>query len=109
VGGGVSTDGRGRAREARVSLVFTLALRGGSKAPAFELTASDGRKISSEGLRGEKNLVLNFYPADFTAVCTKETSGFCDAHQELSWQDTEVIGFSVGNKEPHARFAEKEV
>jgi len=76
-------------------------------APSFELTASDGRKISSEGLRGQKNLVLYFYPADFTPVCTKETCGFRDAYQELSGQDTEVVGVSVDSTESHARFAEK--
>jgi peroxiredoxin len=43
-------------------------LQVGQQAPAFDAVASDGRRITLDGFRGKKNLVLYFYPRDFTRV-----------------------------------------
>ena len=43
--------------------------RPGSRAPAFELPADDGRTVSLAELRG-KPVVLYFYPKDDTETCT---------------------------------------
>jgi peroxiredoxin Q/BCP len=42
-----------------------MALQVGSKAPEFELTADDGRKVKLSDYRG-KRVVLYFYPKDDT-------------------------------------------
>jgi len=82
-----------------------MTLRIGDAAPDFELTASDGRTVHLAALRGQKNVVLYFYPADFTLVCTRETCGFRDQYEDLKKLDTEVIGVSIDDDESHKKFA----
>ena len=84
-----------------------MALRVGQKAPDFDVTSSSGAKLRLADFIGKKNVVLYFYPADFTLVCTKETCGFRDAYEELAGKDTEVIGISVDSDASHQKFAEK--
>jgi peroxiredoxin len=38
----------------------------GAEAPAFELDSHKGDKVSSASLAGKKNVLLVFYPLDFT-------------------------------------------
>lgn len=82
-----------------------MALRVGQKAPSFDVVASDGKSLKLSDFAGKKNVVLYFYPADFTPVCTKETCGFRDMYADLVDKDTEVIGVSVDSNESHRRFA----
>ena len=82
-------------------------LRVGQKAPDFDVTASDGTKLRLEDFVGKKNVVLYFYPGDFTPVCTRETCGFRDMHEALQSQDTEIIGVSVDSDASHRRFADQ--
>lgn len=79
----------------------------GQDAPDFEVTASDGRRVALADLRGKKNLVLYFYPGDFTPVCTKETCSFRDMYADLVSKDTEVLGVSTDDDASHAKFAAK--
>lgn len=84
-----------------------MALRIGQRAPDFEVTSSSGQKLRLADFLGKKNVVLYFYPADFTLVCTRETCGFRDAYAELADKDTEVIGVSVDSDESHRKFAKE--
>ena len=84
-----------------------MALSVGQKAPDFDVVSASGRRLKLSELVGKKNLVLYFYPADFTPVCTKETCGFRDMYEELASKDTEVIGVSVDSDEQHRKFADK--
>ena len=84
-----------------------MALRVGQKAPDFAVTSSSGQKLELSDFIGKKNVVLYFYPGDFTLVCTRETCGFRDAYAELASKDTEVIGVSVDSDESHQRFAKE--
>ena len=45
-------------------------------APDFETILDDGTPFRLSGLRGEKNVVLYFYPADFTGGCTAQACSF---------------------------------
>lgn len=82
-------------------------LRVGQKAPDFDVTASDGSKLKLSDFAGKKNVVLYFYPGDFTPVCTRETCGFRDMHDALKSQDTEIIGVSVDSDASHRKFADQ--
>jgi peroxiredoxin Q/BCP len=82
---------------------MTLAV--GQKAPDFDVTSSSGKHLKLSEMLGKKNVVLYFYPGDFTLVCTRETCGFRDAFEELASKDTEVIGISVDSNESHVMFA----
>ena len=84
---------------------MTLAV--GQKAPDFDVTSSSGKELKLADMLGKKNVVLYFYPGDFTMVCTKETCGFRDAYDDLASKDTEVVGISVDSNDSHERFAKE--
>ena len=87
-----------------------MALRVGEQAPEFDVVghqAGQSRRLRLSDFRGQKNVVLYFYPRDFTPVCTQEVCGFRDAFEELASKDTEVIGVSVDDDASHERFAER--
>jgi peroxiredoxin len=66
----------------------------GQKAPSFTLYDTDKKKVSLEDYKG-KNVVLLFFPAAFTGVCTKE---LCQTRDELSYYNdvnAVVLGISV--------------
>ncbi|MCL2778855.1 MAG: peroxiredoxin [Polyangiaceae bacterium] len=84
-----------------------MPLRVGQKAPSFDVVSSSGRRLKLEEFGGQKNVVLYFYPRDFTSVCTKEACGFRDMYEDLAQQGTEVIGVSADSNELHRKFAEK--
>jgi peroxiredoxin Q/BCP len=79
----------------------------GDAAPDFEVVAHDGRRLKLSDYRGKKNVVLYFYPRDFTLVCTKEACGFRDMYDELLSKETEVIGVSIDDDASHEKFAQK--
>jgi thioredoxin-dependent peroxiredoxin len=82
-----------------------MALAVGAVAPDFTSTSSTGETISLAAYKGKKNVVLFFYPGDFTPVCTKEACGFRDIYDELQGKDTEVIGVSIDSGASHEKFA----
>lgn len=82
-----------------------MSLRIGQLAPEFDVVASNGQNVRLADYRGKKNVVLFFYPADFTLVCTREACGFRELYPELVSRDTEVIGISTDSNESHERFA----
>jgi thioredoxin-dependent peroxiredoxin len=85
-----------------------MSLNVGDQAPEFEVTSREAgrdRALSLRCILAEKNLVLYFYPRDFTLVCTREACGFRDNYAELGAGDTEVVGVSVDDAATHDRFA----
>src|SRR5262245_31596793 len=84
-----------------------MALKVGDTAPDFDVFSSDGRRLKLSDLAGKKNVVLYFYPRDFTLVCTQEACGFRDMYEDLVGADTEVIGVSVDDDASHDKFAKK--
>ena len=57
-------------------------------------------QITLSGLKG-KNVVLFFYPLDFTFVCPSEILAFNKKLAEFKSRNTEVIGVSVDSKFTH--------
>jgi peroxiredoxin Q/BCP len=85
-----------------------MSLKVGDLAPDFDVTARQGgkdRPLSLGSILAERNLVLYFYPRDFTTVCTREACGFQGAYADLVSGDAEVVGVSVDDAETHDRFA----
>jgi thioredoxin-dependent peroxiredoxin len=80
-------------------------LNAGDPCPSFEVRASDGTLLKLEDFRGHKNVILYFYPKDFTGICTKETCGFRDLLAKLGTDSTQVIGVSADSDESHIKFA----
>ena len=82
-------------------------LKVGQDAPPFEVVATGGKKLALADYRGKKNVVLFFYPKDFTRVCTAEVCGFRDMYEDLASKDTEVIGVSLDSDTSHEKFVQK--
>ncbi|PTM56410.1 thioredoxin-dependent thiol peroxidase [Desmospora activa] len=82
-------------------------LQEGNPAPDFTLSASNGEKISLSDYRGQKNVVLYFYPKDNTPGCTAESCDFRDRSQDFSDLDTVIIGVSMDDLESHQKFIDK--
>ena len=57
-----------------------MAIEVGDKAPDFELKDNHGATVRLSDFRGEKNVVLLFYPFAFTGVCTGE---LCELRDNL--------------------------
>jgi peroxiredoxin Q/BCP len=84
-----------------------MLLRKGQPAPDFDVVDSQGRRLSLRDFRGKKNVVLYFYPRDFTSICTTESCGFEAMYDELTHADTEIIGVSLDSNASHRDFARK--
>ncbi|MCH8850264.1 MAG: peroxiredoxin [Chloroflexi bacterium] len=82
-------------------------LKEGTAAPEIEATLDDGEAFSLAGFRGKKNVVLYFYPKDFTPGCTKEACAFRDSYDEVEQYDAVVVGVSTDSTESHKAFREK--
>ncbi|HZR27072.1 MAG TPA: peroxiredoxin [Vicinamibacterales bacterium] len=66
----------------------------GSKAPDFTLMNQDRQPVKLSDQRG-KNVVLAFFPAAFSGVCTKELCTFRDSLSKLNSANAQVYGISV--------------
>lgn len=66
----------------------------GSKAPDFTLMNQDREPVTLSKLRGQP-VVLAFFPAAFSSVCTKELCTFRDSLAQLNKARAQVFGISV--------------
>lgn len=57
--------------------------------------------------RGQKTVVLYFYPKDDTPGCTMEACGFRDAYEDFVEAGAEVIGVSSDDFDRHRAFSDK--
>ncbi|PYR44323.1 MAG: peroxiredoxin [Acidobacteria bacterium] len=71
-----------------------MAVDVGSQAPDFTLTNQDRQPVKLSEQRG-KPVVLAFFPAAFSSVCTKELCTFRDAMARLNQARAQVYGISV--------------
>lgn len=82
-------------------------LKVGEVAPEFTLKRKDGSDFSLSQLKGEKSIVLYFYPKDFTPGCTREACSFRDSYESFLEAGAEVVGVSADSVESHEKFANK--
>jgi len=79
----------------------------GDLAPDFSLPTQNGEQITLSQFRGEKVVVLYFYPADNTPGCTREACAFRDSYEVFTAAGAQVIGVSVDSVGSHEQFAAK--
>lgn len=82
----------------------------GTEAPDFELPSSEvtpegkaGKKIKLSDFRG-KNVVLAFYPLDFSPVCSNEHNCLREDISKLEGANAQVLGISVDSHWAHHAF-----
>ena len=78
----------------------------GSDAPRFSTTDSDGNAVDLAKLRG-KNVVLVFYPADDTSVCTQQLCEFRDSWASVESANAVVFGVNPAGGAKHDKFRKK--
>jgi peroxiredoxin (alkyl hydroperoxide reductase subunit C) len=78
----------------------------GEKAPDFTLKGHDDKDYKLSDYRG-KTVLLAFYPADFSPVCSKEHQCFINDLKLFEGLGVQVFGISVDNIWSHKAFAEK--
>ena len=77
----------------------------GSQAPDFALPDQDGNEVSLADFRG-RTVVLAFYPADFSPVCTDQLSVYQEVLPQLEEAGAELVGISVDGAFCHKAFRE---
>jgi peroxiredoxin Q/BCP len=83
-------------------------LKEGDKAPDFKLQSDSGEKISLQQFRGDKEIILYFYPKDNTPGCTKEACSFRDHLTQIQNKDAVVLGVSPDSVKSHRNFKQKQ-
>ena len=91
-------------------------VKAGDAAPDFTanyLTAPDanGRRdrktVKLSGFKGQKNVVLAFFPAAFSPGCTTEMAKYQETTGEFNSNNTVILGMSVDSVWANVAFAEK--
>jgi len=86
--------------------LFSKPLAVGEPAPDFSVPRENGSRVTLSALRG-KNVVLVFYPADDTSVCTKQLCEFRDAWADVQAKNTVVFGVNPARGTRHESFRDK--
>jgi len=84
-----------------------MAVEVGSQAPDFTLLNTAREEVSLASFKGDKAVVVAFYPAAFTGVCEKELCTFRDSLSALNDMSATVLGISVDGVFSNKAFAEK--
>jgi peroxiredoxin len=71
-----------------------MAVMEGGQAPDFTLMNQEREPVTLSNLKG-RPVVLAFFPAAFSSVCTKELCTFRDSLSRLNQAKAQVLGISV--------------
>jgi peroxiredoxin len=75
-------------------------------APDFELYATPGQKFSLHELKG-KNVILAFYPADWSPVCGDQITLYNETLKYFKKFNAELLGISVDSKWCHMAYTQQ--
>ncbi len=78
----------------------------GANAPDFKKTTQTGDSVALSQYRGNKAVVLYFYPKDETPGCTAEACSFRDNYEDFVEAGAVVIGVSSDSEDSHRSFAD---
>lgn len=78
----------------------------GTKAPAFNLPSSNGKKVKLSLFAGNP-VVVYFYPKDNTPGCTIEAKGFQANAAQFEKAGVPILGISPDSVDSHCKFADK--
>ena len=83
-----------------------MAISVGAAAPEFTLKDQNQKEVKLSDFKG-KNVVMVFYPLDWSPVCTNEHACFVNDLKRFEQLNAQVLGLSVDSAWPHKAFAEK--
>ena len=82
-------------------------LKEGDQAPDFTLPDDEGQPFRLKEALQESNVILYFYPRDFTPGCEAEAQGFRDEAKMFLGLDAVVVGISTGTVRSKAEFKKR--
>lgn len=82
-----------------------MLLQKDTPAPFFELYATPDQKLTLADFKG-KRLILAFYPADWSPVCSDQMSLYNETLRFFHKYNAEILGISVDSKWCHMAFAQ---
>jgi peroxiredoxin Q/BCP len=82
-------------------------LQENSLAPDFTALDLDGKAIKLSDFCSKKEVVVYFYPKDFTPGCTTEAAEFTREYAKFKEANIEIIGVSPDNNDSHKKFREQ--
>jgi len=77
----------------------------GSAAPDFKLDSQFDTEYSLSQFKGNKNVMLVFYPLDWTPTWSREIPGIESMIDQFKAADTQVLGVSIDSKYSHDNWA----
>lgn len=77
----------------------------GTQAPDFELNSTPDQKLKLSELQGKK-VILAFYPADWSPVCSDQMALYNETLKFFSKHNAQLLGISVDSKWSHFAFSE---
>src|SRR4051812_16708769 len=80
----------------------------GDEAPDFTLRDQNNEEITLSSFRGTKAVLLIFYPAAFTGICTGELTRVRDELPVFQNDGVQVLTISVDSAYSHKIFSERE-
>lgn len=82
-----------------------MILQSSTKAPDFTLKDQNGKEVHLSDYENKKNIVLAFYPFDWSPVCSDQITLYNEMHSLFEQRDAVVLGISVDSIFCHAAFA----
>ncbi|HET7094366.1 MAG TPA: redoxin domain-containing protein [Thermomicrobiales bacterium] len=79
----------------------------GAPAPDFTLYSTPDQSVSLSDFRG-RPVILAFYPADWSPVCSDQTALYNEILPEFQRYDAQLFGISVDGKWCHNAFSDSE-
>lgn len=80
-------------------------LKVGDAAPDFTLPTHNEGELNLAWYQGRKNVILAFYPGDFTPVCSAQIPGYIRLMATFEKYDCQVLGISVDSVACHLAWA----
>jgi mycoredoxin-dependent peroxiredoxin len=79
----------------------------GQMAPEFTLKDQSQKEVKLADFRGKKNVVIIFYPLDWSPTCTQEHACVVNEMKRFEQLNAQVLGISVDSAWSHKAYAEK--
>jgi len=85
-----------------------MTLSVGDLAPDFEIKDQHGQLVKLSSFRGDKNVVITFYPYSFTGTCTGELCALRDDLGSFQNEKVQLLAISCDSPFSQRVYAEKE-
>src|ERR1700693_1534009 len=85
----------------------SMAISVGAVAPDFVLKDQNQKEVKLSDFKGKKNVVMVFYPLDWSPVCTNEHACIVNDMKKMESLNAQVLGLSVDSAWSHKAYAEK--